>query len=457
MTHPDDEYHHLIGRCEQVFINGYLLRQVLDPGQMAPGTFFADVTNQKLLVWDAANRDPNKLLIEGSVRGQLFRVEGDYVQLKGLHFRFAANPAQAGAVVLVGHHETIEDCVLESMNGSGATFSGEDTLVRRCVFRDNGQLGFGACRAHRLLMSDCWIENNNTKDFARGWEAGGDKLVLCRDAVVERSTFIRNRGTGIWFDIGNENCTVRQCLIKDNEDAGIFYEISYGLHASDDVIVGNGFAETPGAWGAQAGIVLSSSPGCLLERNLLVGNREGFNFREQTRTTPRIDGNGKEQPIWNHDEVIQRNIIAFNRDAQLWGWFDMRDGRHWPKAGAGGKPNVVAARQTGSADAYLANNNEGQPAGLTLEKLNLRFADNLYFAAPGQGWFAWGVKWSRHSSYSKLADFQTELGIDHASRVFDPGFAGEAELDFRVSTQIMAGLQQCYPRVAVPGVKLGTR
>ncbi len=37
------------------------------------------------------------------------------------------------------------------------------------------------------------------------------------------------RGNGIWFDIGNENCTVRQCLIADNEDSGIFHEISFGL------------------------------------------------------------------------------------------------------------------------------------------------------------------------------------------------------------------------------------
>jgi hypothetical protein len=68
------------------------------------------------------------------------------------------------------------------------------------------------------------VENNNTKGFDRGWEAGGDKLVLCRNAVLEQSRFLCNRGNGIWFDIGNENCVVRQCLIADNEDSGVFYE-----------------------------------------------------------------------------------------------------------------------------------------------------------------------------------------------------------------------------------------
>ncbi len=223
------------------------------------------------------------------MRPELLRVEGDHVQIRGIRFRYAANMAQHGAVVLAGRNNRMEDCVVEAMNASGAAFLGEDAIVRRCVFRDNGQMGFGASRAHRLLFTECLVENNNTKNYDRGWEAGGDKLVLCRDAVLERSRFLRNRGTGVWFDIGNTNCTVRQCLIADNDDAGIFYEISFRLLAHDNVIVGNGFAATAGAWGAQAGISLSSSPGCVIERNLIVGNREGFNFREQNRSTPTIE------------------------------------------------------------------------------------------------------------------------------------------------------------------------
>ena len=225
MAHPDDEYHRIIGRCEQVAVGGYLLRQVLSASQLAPGAFFVDVTNQTLFVWDIGDRDLNRTFVEASVRQEVFRVEGDYVRVRGFRFRYAANMAQHGAVVVAGRDDVMEDCVIEGMNTSGATFLGEGAVVRRCVFRGNGQLGFGASRAHRLLFTDCLVEGNNTKGFDRGWEAGGDKLVLCRDAVLERSRFVRNRGNGIWFDIGNTNCTVRQCLIADNEDAGVFYEI----------------------------------------------------------------------------------------------------------------------------------------------------------------------------------------------------------------------------------------
>jgi hypothetical protein len=429
---------------------------VLEPGQLAPGTFFVDISNQVLQVRDPGSRDLNQVLVEASVRQEVFRVDGDYVQLRGLHFLFAANMAQHGAVVLAGRHDTLEDCTIEGMNASGATFSGEQQVVRRCVFRDNGQIGFGANGAHDLLFTESLVENNNTKGFDRGWEAGGDKLVLCRNAVLERSRFLHNRGCGIWFDIGNENCVVRQCLIADNEDSGIFNEISFGLQAHDNVIIGNGFAATAGAWGAQAGISLSSSPDSRIERNLILVNREGFNFREQTRTTTRIGQQG-EVPIWNHDETIRRNIIALNRDAQVWGWFDMKDARQWPAKAMARQPDQAGAipKPGDIAGAYAAKNPDGQPQALTLEKLRLSFVENVYFASPGQGWFEWGVSWGRHKSYSKLSDFQADLGIDLGSRVLDPGFAHLSALDCRLSAEAMAAFSQCYPQGPVPGVTLG--
>jgi hypothetical protein len=458
MAHPDDAYHHVIGRCEQVAVNGYLLRQVLSADQLAPGAFFADVTNRALFVWDTANRDLNKTHVEASVRQEIVRVEGDHVRLRGLRFRYAANMAQHGAVVLAGRHNLMEDCLVEAMNASGAEFTGEDAVVRRCVFRDNGQLGFGAGRAHRLLFTECLVENNNTKGFDRGWEAGGNKLVLCRDALLERSRFLRNHGNGIWFDIGNTNCTVRQCLIADNEDAGIFYEISFALHAHDNVIVGNGFAETPGAWGAQAGISLSSSPGCVLERNLIVGNREGFNFREQTRTTPTIEDRAG-RPVWNHDQLIRRNLIVFNRDAQVWGWFDVKDNRHWPAGNPVADPRSagVTTKPDEIAGTYAAKREEGQPRDLTLEKLRLRFENNVYFAAPGQGWFKWGVSWARHKSYAGLHEFRSDLGLDSGSQLLDPGFADLFQLDFRLRAETMSLLEEHYPPGPVPDVLLGIR
>jgi len=455
-AHPDDEYHRLIGRAEQVFVLGYPLRQVLRRSEMARGTFYVDLEAKRILLWSADGRDltKNENLVEASVRPVLWECRADHVHLSGIRFRYAANHAQQGACQFKGKKCVVEDCVFERMNSSGASFLAEDLVVRRCVFQENGQIGFGANRAHRMLFTGCVVRGNNAKGFDRGWEAGGDKLVFCRGAVLEKSSFVENRGNGIWFDIGNEDCVVRNCLIADNEDCGIFYEISYGLRAHDNVIVGNGFAGTPGSWGAAAGISISSSPNCVIERNLIVGNKEGFNFREQHRKTPLID-DGAERWVWNHDETVRSNVLAFNRDAQTWGWFDIPDGRHWPEAMQEAKEKEAGRPAEDVADKYRAKDASGAPSGLSLEKLRFAFDGNLYFAAPGQGLFNWGVTWKRHKRYETLEEVQTELGLEKGSATGDPGFASAAARDFRVPAASAALRRGCYPKGEVPGVTLG--
>jgi hypothetical protein len=452
-THPDDDEHQMIGRCEQVFLRGYPLLQVLDRDGLRRGTFHVDLTARALYVCPRDGTDLSQVeppLVEASTRQVLWYVKGKHIHVRGLRFRYAANMAQEGAARFEGDYGVIEDCTFESTNSSGARFAATGLVVRSCTFRDNGQHGFCADRAHDLMLSECIVTNNNVKGFSRGWEAGGDKLALCRGAVLEKCQFVGNRGSGIWFDIGNENCTVRNCLIADNEDAGIFYEISYGLHAHDNVIIGNGFAETPGAWGARAGIVLSSSPGCVVERNLIVGNREGFNFREQYRTTPRIDDE-KEQRVWNHDERIRQNVLAKNRDAQVWGWFDVDDGRHWPTA-----LQDAAEKVKGESGKARASDKLDPITGLTLEKLAISFENNLYDAQSGQGLFHWGVEWKRHKRYAKLDDVRADLKLESGGQAAPFDVENYRSRDFRVPADSPALPMGCYPKGDVPGVKLGT-
>jgi len=445
-THPDDDYHRLIGRCEQVFIDGYPLHQVLERGNLSRGTFFADTDAQLLYLQPAGNQEitGNKAMVEASTRDRILTAKGSYVTVKGICFRYAANHAQQGAVEFSGSHINVEDCIFEYTNASGAAFTGPDITVRNCTFQHNGQLGFGASRAHRLRMTGCTIRDNNVKGFDRGWEAGGNKICMTRGAVLENSSFIENRGNGIWFDIGNEDCEVRNCLVAHNENAGIFYEISYGLRAHDNVITDNGFAFTPGAWGAAAGISISSSPFCTVERNLILGNKEGFNFREQLRTTPRIDG--KSEPVWNHDEIIRNNVFAWNRDAQVWGWFDVPDERHWPKAMQTPQPAVPGKESRASTS---------QPTGLSLEDLKLTFENNLYCPSPGQGLFNWGVTWKKNKRYESLDAVQKELSIDGDSKIAEFHAQDYSSLDLRVPRDAPAVIMGCYPRGSVPGVQFG--
>ena len=455
-THPDDDYHALIGRAEQVFVQNYALHQVLRRDSLSRGDFFADGESKRLYVWSAGGEDLSAVPVEASTRAVLWQCRGDYVTLRGVRFRYAANAAQQGAIQFSGRHDIVQDSIVERTNGNGASFTAGDIAVERCTFQDNGQLGFGAARADRLLLTDCIVRGNNAKDFSRGWEAGGLKIVLSRHPLLDHCRILENRGAGVWFDIGNEDAEVRHCLIADNEDAGIFYEISFGLYAHDNVIVGNGLADTPGSWGAQAGICLSSSPGCRIEHNLLVANREGFAFREQGRTTPRLGAppGTPEEAVWNHDETVQHNVIASNRDAQTWGWFDVSDERHWPKAMQEKKADAGEAAQNLAGD-YAAKDARGQPVGLTLEKLRLTFADNLYSVPDGQSLFHWGVSWRRNKQYDALAAVRKELALEQGSIIGSFSFGDYLTRDFRVPAGSPAIQMACYPTGTVPDVRLG--
>jgi Right handed beta helix region len=444
-AYPDDEYHRLIGRAEQVTINGQLLRQVLRREQLSAGSFYVDLANRRLYVSQAGGEDLTSAnsgtSVEAATRKLLWYCKGDYISVRGIQFRYAANPAQQGAVIFDGRGDVVKDCVFEQMNASGAEFGGAEQRAERCVFQNNGQLGFGAYHAHNLLLSGCTIRNNNTKGFNKQWEAGGLKIVLSRGVILEKSRFLANHGPGIWFDIGNENSTVRNCLIADNEDAGIFYEISYALNAHDNVVTGNGFVNDPPAWGGQAGIVLSSSPNCVVERNLLIGNREGFNFREQSRVTPRIDSRDpkREELVWNHDERICNNVIAYNRDAQTRGWFGVNDQRYWP--GKLQESNPELAPPPG--------------VGASLEKLHLDLSQNLYAREDNQPLFIWGTSWLRHIAYSTIADVESNLGLEEGSELLPLNFRSLKERDLRLPRESPVFQMDCYPRGEVPDVRLG--
>jgi hypothetical protein len=463
-THPADDYHRLIGRAEQVFINGYTLLQVLSRDKLSRGTFHVDQKAKRLFVQASNNAelggDPGaNQRVEASVRGTIWDVRGDHIHTRGLTFRNGATQAQSALARLGGRGDAIEDCTFEGSNADGANFRNEQQVARRCTFRDNGQDGFTGDAAHNLLVTECLTSNNNTKNFNRGWGAGGCKIVMSRGVVIQGSKFLDNRGVGIWFDIGNEATTIRNCLIARNEDAGIFYEISYGLHAHDNVILENGLLSSAGAWGANGGIALSSSPLCVIERNLMVGNKEGFQFREQPRRTPRIgQADGKpEEWVWNHDETIRHNVLAYNRDAQTWAWWAAGDDRHWPRGQRPASSNRGgSAPRTDIAGEYQSAPDAGAPRDVSLESLEIGFTGNVYSPGPGQELFNWGPAWQRNRRFRGLDEVRNELGLEADSIVVPIQFADYHRRDLRVPPDSPALQMHAYPQGEVPGVTLGT-
>ncbi len=409
MTHPNDERHKLVGRCEQVIVDGKLLRQVLSRAEMAPGTFCADTEQRALYVWLADGSDPREHLVEASTRTVIFCAEGegrDYICVRGFIFRFCANPAQHGALFARGNHWVVEDNVFEWTNGAGLSFRGRGHVIRNNICRNNGQLGMGGGGAE-LVLEGNQLLYNNVKGFNPGWEAGGMKITHSEGGIVRRMVAVGNRGPGLWFDIDDRNFLVEQCLARDNEGSGIFVEISRDFVLRDNLCVGNGGGRK-GSW-ANSGILIAESPGCLVEHNVCVDNRTGIGIREQgPRKLRSIEG--AEIEYYVRDCTIRDNICAFNVVFQFGLWSDnIFFGPH-PCPGVGSR---------------------GVP--LDPDKNNIRLEHNLYFPGPGQGLILWGCPWrKKHEVFQQLADFARAHGQDTTSRVADPQFVDWEQGDFRL-------------------------
>lgn len=442
---------------EQVFVNRQLYVKVPSLAAMTNGTFFVDLARKRLHLYATRNpdEDPSMQPVEGSTRGTIWNVTGADVHTRGLIFRYSATRAQQGMAQFKGTRDVVEDCVFEWSNSTGATFTAPDLTVLRCIFQDNGQQGFSGSHNDRLRLNGCTAQRNNNKEFPRGWEAGGNKMCMSRGVIYENCRFINNHGCGVWFDISNVDATIRNCLIADNEDAGIFYEISYGLHAHDNVIVGNGLRPSPGSWGANGGVCISSSPGCVIERNLIIGNGQGFCFREQDRTTPRIDGSqGPEVAIWNHDEVVRDNLIVNNRSGQVQGWFDIATERHWPKAMQTGNRNSTKAKEDVAAG-YQART-DGVPVGLSLEDLKISFQDNVYEVATNQPFFIWGVDWKPKKAFKNIPSLTESLGFEgQDSRMLASFPVDTVKRDFRLPKALFEVVKKAYPQGRIPDCSMG--
>lgn len=411
--HPSDERHRLIGRAEQVIVDGKLLRQVLSRQQMKPGTFCAEAAKRKLYVWPADGSDPNAHTMEVGKRGWAFGINPwgrprgvDHIRVRGFTIRHASNHAQQGALYIVGRGWVVEDVTVEWTNGCGWSFAGENHVLRGIVSRHNGQMGGRGSDARKFLMERCVFAANNRKGYDTGWEAGGIKILRSRDAQIRECLFRGNKGPGLWLDVDNRNILITESYAADNTDSGIFVEISGWCKLTNNLCVRNGTGSGREVEGwASAGILIAESRNCLVKNNTCAYNRDGIAMREQgPRTLPGIDG--KPSTWFCTQNVFTHNIMAHNRGFQFAHWADNNYyGKH-----PGHKGELTAQD--------LRRNPPYDPA-----KMKFVIDRNLYFPPKGRPLQLWGCPWRKRSRiFQTLRQTRGYLGLDSRSFVVDPMF-----------------------------------
>lgn len=434
-----------------VFSDGEYIPEVFYPDSIKEKSFFIDQENQRIYLWLLKGEDPNNKLIEVADRACLFNADtNNYIIIRRIRFERGANGPQGGqALVKVrGNNCLVEDCSMSQAAATGFGLSGRNNIVRRCVFNNNGQQGFTVSSSVDCRLEDCESSyNNNTPDkaFSTNWEAGGNKIARSYRLVIDRHTAHYNNGDGIWLDISNNECEVKNCLCTNNRRSGIFWEISFVAYIHDNVLMGN----------SAQGILLAESKGPIVERNIMIGNTNGLTFRDMLRTTsPAVDSlliRDKEEAIWNHNEVVKNNILAFNHNSQVRGAFLNKIERMVPAA--------LQKRETGShsidpmvlaAKDYQARDEQGQPVGLSLEKLNIKVDNNFYWGGTVPDLYQWG-----DLKFQTLDQVKENLKFEENGKIIDPQFADWKNLDLRVRKESPLLKLGCYPQGEIPGVKLG--
>ena len=137
-----------------------------------------------------------------------------------------------------------------------------------------------------LLVENSTTSYNNTlpgKQFSTAWEAGGNKFTASTNTVVDGLVSTGNIGSGIWFDMANQNATIRNCLVNQNGD-GIHYEISYGGQIYNNLVSNSRFSRDAVGFNpttlnpyspSSQGIYLSSSAYCKVYNNTVANNDNG--------------------------------------------------------------------------------------------------------------------------------------------------------------------------------------
>ena len=353
------------------------------------GWYFYDKDAQRLYAWLPDGSDPNKHVMEMTIQAGC-SIGVSYVKLAGLKML-------QSSLGIGGSHNIVENCESSDSSFGGCGVYGEFNTLIGCKFNRCGDSGMGGSgRGHRLI--NCETSYNNFLRIDAGWHSGGCKFIpFCSDWVISGHRASYNIDCpGIWFDWGNFNTTIENCVL-DHNGGGIMIEVSERATLRNNVCYEN--------YGR--GVYLSNSSDCHVYNNVFWHNgmsgvgcigvaRDGGDF-----------GDGAKGRLPAKNNVVWGNVFVDNCHKDFCP--KEPDGRDKPWDT---RPELIMPE--------VADVNTGNISDY-----------NIYFRSPDRVmpfWKGWHLK---GQIWDNLAHWQKRTGYDLHSIIAKPLFADEAKLDFR--------------------------
>jgi hypothetical protein len=263
----------IVRRREMVFINGNSLTQVLDPGQLASGTFYVDERNGIVSMFPFGGVDPAYAPVEVSTRTNLLYISGmRNVVVRGLSFRNENSFIQQGGPlqILNSSNILVDTCQLSWNSTGGPLISGSDHVtVQQTSSDNNGFSGMAGYRVTYSLFKNIQTSLNNWRGLAGNfvtWDTAGAKFLLAHHDVFQGHTASSNFGPGFWLDTDNVDVLIQGARWTNNLLNGMLLEASEGpIQVSDSISANNG----------SAGLLLGDATGVTLIGNIFYGNQAG--------------------------------------------------------------------------------------------------------------------------------------------------------------------------------------
>jgi len=221
-------------RAEMIFVNGVPLTQVMNRGDIQPGTFYIDDLGSTVYLSPPYGTNMSTAYIEAAVRPQDLTVtRSSNVVLRGLVFRHAASCILGTAATIYGSSNILVDWALAMWNNWGGfgVFSSSNITLQHSASNYNGGIGFQGNRDQYVLLSWNDSQYNNWRGAQAAlydWGMGGVKFLQTHNATVQNHRSFRNQAQGLWFDTDNKNIVINRVTLAENVLAALQMERSEG-------------------------------------------------------------------------------------------------------------------------------------------------------------------------------------------------------------------------------------
>jgi parallel beta-helix repeat protein len=235
--------------------------------------------------------EPGAVLDGGRVLEFAFSGEATNVTLESITVQHYASGQQGGAIHPDQHASGWVVRNVSAVRNSWTGLKAADGMkVLGGHYNDNDQLGIGGNAATGIILDGLdgdpatfdgpELARNRTLRADCGFEGGGMKWD--RGQVTIRNAHVHdNECKGLWADGNAHDALIEHNLVENNEEEGIFYEISQDAVIRNNQIYRNGAGGSGWYWAG--GVTVASSFDVEVYGNRLSGNYNGITGTQQDR------------------------------------------------------------------------------------------------------------------------------------------------------------------------------